>query len=185
MVEAVDFSDKEVVVIRDWAVVLVPLVVVGIVVVVPIDGLEVVTSDKVVVVIGFVVDIGCGVVAVDMVVDGWDVEVVVDDVVNVGEGVVIGFDVVDGDVIGCDVVDGVVMGVWVVEGVDKVLVEGDVIGRPEVESGAAVGVDDVIVVDDVNGGIDAVRIHKGTKRTPCYKRKHVVTRCNTMSHVPF
>lgn len=68
---------------------------------------------------------------------------------------------------------------------DKVLVEGDVIGGPEVESGAAVGVDVVIVVDDVNGGIDAVRIHKGTKRTPCYKRKHVVTRCNTMSHVPF
>lgn len=49
---------------------LVPLVVVGIVVVVPIDGLEVVTSDKVVVVIGFVVDIGCGVVAVDTVVGG-------------------------------------------------------------------------------------------------------------------
>lgn len=65
---------------------------------------------------------------------------------------------------------------------DKVLVEGDVIGGPEVESGAAVG---VIVVDDVNCGIDAVRIHKGTKRTPCYKRKHVVTRCNTMSHLPF
>lgn len=37
---------------------------------------------------------------------------------------------------------------------DKVLVEGDVIGGPEVESGAAVGVDDVIVVDDVDGGID-------------------------------
>lgn len=79
---------------------LVPLVVVGIVVVVPIDGLEVVTGDKVVVVIGFVVDIGCGVVAVDTVVGGRDVEVVVDDVVNVGEGVVICFDVVDGDVIG-------------------------------------------------------------------------------------
>lgn len=68
---------------------------------------------------------------------------------------------------------------------DKVLVEGDVIGGPKVEAGTAVGVDDVIVVDDVNGGIDAVRIHKVTKRTPCYKRKHVVTRCNTMSHVHF
>lgn len=49
---------------------------------------------------------------------------------------------------------------------DKVLVEGDVIGGPEVEAGAAVGVDDIIVVDDVNGGIDAVRIHKVTKRMP-------------------
>lgn len=39
---------------------------------------------------------------------------------------------------------------------DKVLVEGDVIGGPEVEAGAAVGVDDIIVVDDVNGGIDVV-----------------------------
>lgn len=67
---------------------------------------------------------------------------------------------------------------------DKVLVEGDVIGGPEVESGAAVGVDDVIVVDDVNGGIDAVRIHKVTKWTPCYKRKHVVKRCNTMHMCP-
>lgn len=37
---------------------------------------------------------------------------------------------------------------------DKVLVEGDVIGGPDVEAGTAVGVDDVIVVDDVNGGID-------------------------------
>lgn len=72
VVEAVDFSDKELVVIRDWDVVLVQLVVVGIVVdeLVDIWGAAVVTDDKVVVVIGFVVDIGCAVVAVDVVVGG-------------------------------------------------------------------------------------------------------------------
>lgn len=76
VVEAVEFSDKEMVVIRDCDVVLVPLVVVGIVVVVPVVefvdiwGAAVVTDDKVVVVIGFVVDIGCAVVAVDMAVGG-------------------------------------------------------------------------------------------------------------------
>lgn len=72
VVEAVDFSDKELVVIRDWDVVLVHLVVVGIVVdeLVDIWGATVVTDDKVVVVIGFVVDIGCAVVAVDVVFGG-------------------------------------------------------------------------------------------------------------------
>lgn len=71
LVEAVEFSDKEMVVIRDCDVVLVPLVVVvPVVEFVDIWGAAVVTDDKVVVVIGFVVDIGCAVVAVDMAVGG-------------------------------------------------------------------------------------------------------------------